>query len=236
MKLGGFMLLATRLATAGAEPGLVPEADAYHQLVAADRFSIGGTGPGGAIRAPERALRTIMRDPDRKRLFQAALAEATPAGQMYALCGLYYSEPQTYRDVVGSYRNSKAGFATQSGCSVIVHGAFAFHATISQLESGGFDSLERGSIEDLTQRLSDELALSYEKSHELRIALYERKNALAQLKPMPGEKPLTRTEQYKKEDEIEANFRARIRSFSAKEYTGILQALAPPTSLPATKR
>lgn len=152
MKTMHFLLffLVCTLAAGEPQPTFDQQIEAYNVLLQADRFSVGGTGVAGRVREPELALRVLLRDPNPKFFLNRVLERATPAGKVYALCGLYYASPETYRRVVEQYRNSNESFAWQSGCSVM--GGARFRSMISVLENGLFASLgtERSDQESAT--------------------------------------------------------------------------------------
>jgi hypothetical protein len=65
-----------------------PENTATRDLAAAKSFAFGGVGVAGLTSEGERNLRAVLDRPDASLQLQAALARATPAGELYILVGL----------------------------------------------------------------------------------------------------------------------------------------------------
>lgn len=99
------------------EEGLAPEIQpAYRLLRTTAVFS--GAAVGVAATTPDtvQALRLILKDPAAEDIFRQLLAEATPAGQLYALAGLYVINPEFARTAATPYESSQEMVRTQFGC------------------------------------------------------------------------------------------------------------------------
>jgi hypothetical protein len=70
---------------------------------------------GGASREAC-AFRTLIDQPDADRLFKGLLGEAHLAGRLYALCGLYFTDPPRFKKEIQPYRTSRDSVATFAGC------------------------------------------------------------------------------------------------------------------------
>ena len=99
------------------EVGLAPEIQpAYRLLRTPGVFS--GPAVGVAATTPDtvKALRVILKDPAAENIFKQLLAEAAPAGQLYALAGLYVINPEFARMAAQPYESSPKIVHTQFGC------------------------------------------------------------------------------------------------------------------------
>jgi hypothetical protein len=69
---------------------------AEHTIRFASTFSTGPVGLGQS-RAPEvDAFAVLLSQPNASRTFESLVREATPAGKVYALCGLQLTDPAAY--------------------------------------------------------------------------------------------------------------------------------------------
>jgi hypothetical protein len=104
---------------ARAEPraALSPEgAQAWRILRDAERFTDDAIYDGGTTPVEVRAWRWLMREPQAGAAFAQLLEAATLPGRLYALCGLYYSDPAGFATAVEPYRASDATLFFQTGC------------------------------------------------------------------------------------------------------------------------
>jgi len=62
----------------------------------APEFSVGPVGEGRACAPPVRAFAVLLAQPNAAEQFGAVLPGATPAGQLYALCGLFLTDRAAY--------------------------------------------------------------------------------------------------------------------------------------------
>ena len=62
------------------------------------------------------AYRVLLKERYADAAFKSLLAKATPAGQLYALCGVYYTDHDFFRTVVERYAARTDYVKTQLGC------------------------------------------------------------------------------------------------------------------------
>jgi hypothetical protein len=99
-------------------------------------------GPGGAFSAHVRAFRTILESGQADRAFKRLLREAPTAGQLYALCGLYWTDREFFDEAVTRFLADSREIWVQSGCIV-------FQRPVSDVvakRSGLSDSIVRGGL------------------------------------------------------------------------------------------
>ena len=91
--------------------------EAYERLLRATRFTDDAIYDGGVTPNEVIAIRRLWREPEAAAAFAALEREATLPGRLYALCGLYYAAPATFRQRVDDYRESDETVFFQTGCS-----------------------------------------------------------------------------------------------------------------------
>ncbi len=92
---------------------------AYHQLLAAKLFSIGGIGYAGVISPYEKAMRILLKEKSAGEACRRLLTEAKPVGRLYALWGLRVTNHEIFRAEARKYRQSPDSVGTvktMSGC------------------------------------------------------------------------------------------------------------------------
>jgi hypothetical protein len=62
------------------------------------------------------AYRVLLKERDADAAFKSLLDKATPAGQLYALCGVYYTDHDFFRTVVEKYAERTNFVKTHLGC------------------------------------------------------------------------------------------------------------------------
>jgi len=92
--------------------------EAYDVLLHAKIFQDSHVGPAARIPETVRALLSLLSTPHASEAFNRLLAEATLAGQLYALCGLYYADHEAFKEAVKRYRYWDDLIMTQHGCLV----------------------------------------------------------------------------------------------------------------------
>ena len=101
-------------------PELSPRGEAaYAVLLETQRFTDGAIYAGGDTPVEVVALRHLWDEPRAAQAFAALLEEAHLGGQLFALCGLYYSDPSAFERSLGEYAESDRTVTFQSGCSGI---------------------------------------------------------------------------------------------------------------------
>ena len=91
---------------------------AYDTLVVAKRFEDVAIGPDGSLSVLVRAYRELLKQPQADAAFKSLLKEATLPGQLYALCGVYYTDHSFFMTVIKEYKNRSGYVTTKMGCLV----------------------------------------------------------------------------------------------------------------------
>jgi hypothetical protein len=112
------------------------ENSAARDLAAAKSFAFGGIGVAGLMSEGERNLRAVLERPDASQKLQAALAHATPAGELYLLVGLRRCDRAAYKKVVGSLPLPNDDVEVARGCMISRE---PFRQLLSQIHDGRFD-------------------------------------------------------------------------------------------------
>ncbi|HMC24241.1 MAG TPA: hypothetical protein VKH14_02090 [Candidatus Udaeobacter sp.] len=112
------------------------ENSAARDLAAAKSFAFGGVGVAGLMSAGERNLRAVLERPDASQQLQAALAHATPAGELYILVGLRRCDRAAYEKISTSLSVSNDNVEVARGCMVSRE---PFPQLLSQIQDGRFD-------------------------------------------------------------------------------------------------
>jgi len=82
----------------------------------ADEFAVAGVGEN-MNRSPEvQAFAVLLDQPDATPLFESLLSDATPEGQMYALCGLWLTDLAAYQAAETRFAESSTVVTYQYGC------------------------------------------------------------------------------------------------------------------------
>src|SRR5919198_989871 len=95
-----------------------PQNSAARDLAAAKSFAFGGVGVAGLMSAGERNLRAVLDQPNASQQLQAALAHATPAGQLYILVGLRRCDRAAYQKIFGSVAVPNGDVEVARGCII----------------------------------------------------------------------------------------------------------------------
>ena len=104
-------------------------------------FALGGVGFAGTMSQGERALREVLKEPDAARRLENIVANASAAGQLYALLGLRLRDREAYQRALQKYRTNDANVQTMRGCIIQRE---SFRKLIEEIERGEYDSfLER---------------------------------------------------------------------------------------------
>ena len=65
------------------------------------------------------AFRTLLKEKQADHAFKTLLKEATIAGQLYALCGLYYTDHTYFMQAIQPYRSSRQEVEIFMGCVIM---------------------------------------------------------------------------------------------------------------------
>src|SRR5213079_55574 len=93
------LIMGIMLSQADISFAATSENSAVRDLAAAKSFAFGGVGVAGLMSEGERNLRAVVERPDASRQLQAALAHATPAGELYILVGLRRCDRAAYEKI-----------------------------------------------------------------------------------------------------------------------------------------
>ena len=89
---------------------------AYQALLAADQFEESFIGIAAQPSHLVVAYRTLLKETEADSAFKQLLEQASPAGQLYALCGVYFTDPASFPALVEKNRNRSEPVRVQSGC------------------------------------------------------------------------------------------------------------------------
>lgn len=112
------------------------ENSAARDVAAAKSLAFGGVGVAGLMSEGERNLRAVLAQPDASEQLQAALAHATPAGELYILVGLRRCDRAAYEKVFDSLGRPNNDVEVVRGCMISKE---PFRQVLSQVQDGRFD-------------------------------------------------------------------------------------------------
>src|SRR5438874_12911039 len=113
-----------------------PENSAARVLAAARCLAFGGVGVAGLMSEGERNLRAILEQPNASQQLQAALAHATPAGELYILVGLRRCDRAAYQKIIRSLARPNDDVEVARGCMISREPS---RQLLSQIHDGRFD-------------------------------------------------------------------------------------------------
>jgi hypothetical protein len=91
---------------------------AYQTLLTAKQFEGDAIGYSAQPSELVGAYRILMKEPEADAAFKSLLANATPAGQLYALCGIYFTDHEFFLTEVKQQRIRSDHVQVQFGCLV----------------------------------------------------------------------------------------------------------------------
>ena len=100
------------------EPPPATLRDALSVVRHADAFSMADVGEGKVCSPEVRAFSVLLDQPDAPQFFQSLLSDATPAGQLYALCGLWLTDLPAYEAAEPRFAQSLMPVSVQAGCEI----------------------------------------------------------------------------------------------------------------------
>ena len=130
------LIVGIILAQSGVSVAATSENSAARDLAAAKSFAFGGVGVAGLMSEGERNLRAVLDRSDASQQLQAALAHATPAGELYILVGLRRCDPAAYQKIFGSLARPNDDVEVARGCMISKE---PFRQLLSQIHDGRFD-------------------------------------------------------------------------------------------------
>ena len=110
--------------------------EGYQRLIAEKRFALGGVGAAGATSDGEFALRAILRSPDSAKLFEQAFSQATPEGQLHALCGLRATDRKKFKNISASLMDDTRPVTTILGCMMFEE---PMRRAVQRIIAGSYD-------------------------------------------------------------------------------------------------
>ena len=130
------LIMGIMLSQADISLAATPENSAARDLAAARSFAFGGVGVAGLMSEGERNLRAVLERPDASHQLQAALAHATPAGELYILVGLRRCDRAAYQTIFDSLAGPNDDVEVARGCMISRE---PFRQLLSQIQDGRFD-------------------------------------------------------------------------------------------------
>ena len=100
-------------------------------------FALGGIGVAGTMSEGERALRELLKESDVAARLEKLVADASPAGQLYALLGLRTLDRAAYERALGKLRSTNAKVHTARGCMLSEE---SFSDLMKEIERGQYDT------------------------------------------------------------------------------------------------
>ena len=91
---------------------------AYETLLVAKEFEGKALGYSGSPSKLVEAYNIILKETSADAAFKSLLEKATLPGQLYALCGLWFTDNAFFRTTVENYRRSDKWVGTQFGCII----------------------------------------------------------------------------------------------------------------------
>jgi hypothetical protein len=119
-----------------APPELSAEGEqAYEIIENTEIFAGSSVGFAGTTSEQVKAFRILLQEPDPDGVFKSLLDRATMAGQLYALSGLYFTDPQYLDGVSDRYLEMDDEVKTMFGC---ILGKNRVSGLIEQIIDGTF--------------------------------------------------------------------------------------------------
>lgn len=91
---------------------------AYQTVKKTDKFYDVAVGYAGTTPEVVHAFQTLLQEKNSDAAFKSLLKEATLPGQLYALCGLWFTDPEMFKQQVPNYSSMKGKVPTMMGCIV----------------------------------------------------------------------------------------------------------------------
>lgn len=92
--------------------------NAYNILLKAQRFEEGLIGYAAQLSKNVISLNDLAKEKEADAAFKSLLKNAELAGQLYALCGLYYTDYDFFKKEIQNYKEKEDSLETMSGCLV----------------------------------------------------------------------------------------------------------------------
>jgi hypothetical protein len=92
--------------------------DAYHNLLNAQSFQSPHLGDAGTFSSLVESLGILLEEKNADEAFKALLQNATLPGQLYALCGLYFTDYAFFQKEVKRFTENDESIETINGCII----------------------------------------------------------------------------------------------------------------------
>ncbi|MBS2014180.1 MAG: hypothetical protein JST00_14925 [Deltaproteobacteria bacterium] len=99
-----------------AAPGSTSEA--LSMLRTANAFEDAHIGYGAQLSRYVAAFRIVLADPGAKEAFHSLVKDATPAGRLYGVSGLYFADPAAFDAALAEVAKLSGRVQTQHGCMI----------------------------------------------------------------------------------------------------------------------
>jgi hypothetical protein len=138
MKTSVFMMMIAAILFTQQRVTLATPSASQAKIAVADakQFALGGIGVAGTMSDGERQLRAVLHESDASHQLQAALEQATPAGQLYILVGLRRCDSAAYRKIFPTLSRSKEEVEVIRGCMISRE---PFEKLLAEVNDGRFD-------------------------------------------------------------------------------------------------
>jgi hypothetical protein len=114
-----FLWLVTFSACSTSRPPLTSQGiKAYHVVKKAGRFFNSAVGYAGSTPDVVWAFRDLLAEKNADAAFKSLLQEATLPGQLYGLCGLWFTDQVAFKEQVVRYRAMPGKVKTMIGCII----------------------------------------------------------------------------------------------------------------------
>ena len=90
--------------------------EAFQQLLTADAFEHVNVGYGGVLSDGVKAFRLLLWQPGADGAFKQLIARGRPAGQLYGLCGVYFTDHAYFVEAAERFRGITTPVPFQDGC------------------------------------------------------------------------------------------------------------------------
>ena len=98
---------------------LSPEGqNAYQNLLDTEVFAQGLVGIAATLSPSVESFNTLLKEKEADAAFKSLIANAKPAGQLYALSGLYFTDQEAFQKEVKNFRQKDEMVRAMSGCEM----------------------------------------------------------------------------------------------------------------------
>lgn len=133
LKITALLIITLLAASSSRGQEVTPE---FQKLMEVDIVAFGGVGFAGRISEAELAFQKVLAQDQAVEMFKRLAAQAKPAGQVYALYGLYLKDKEVFRQQLTQVRSGlkkDQKILVQAGCTITAEDA---HDVVKKTESG----------------------------------------------------------------------------------------------------